>query len=533
MSTKSKKIRNARVIATDIFMLIAVLAIVFLMMLIAMGYKFTDDGGIEQSGLLEISSQPSSAKVTIDGDELFSPTEISKLLSTGSHDVKLTKNGYDVWKSQVEIEAGLLTKITWARLFPINPTVTTVDTHDKPLTITSFSPSRKNLIVAEADSDSLELINIQQDKLKAKTIKFSDFAYIPSENNDFKIQSSDFKVVSWSNNDSKVLVSQQVGESNYWIIVNLADIKKSINLTETFSKNFTQLLLANDSASKIWALADGELTEINIENKTMTQVIAKNVTRIANNQNTIAYVAKSSEPILGAKTETETTSDGDTATNKIFVYNEGEDGATAIVELGDDSSPLITMGTYWSKNWLAYTHSGDFHCMSGKYPSYNKSQESDFKDIYKTAINFEPSYITNNPEQRVIITASNKRLLGFDIETLRPYNFEVDADLTNINWLDNYLIWNQEADKIIAHDFTGENRRELASTTLSNNSPAVISENNQYFYYFTTEESPIQSSDQTTNSEQSENSSSESANNSTEQTTTQVNYVLKREKLNI
>ena len=80
MSTKSKKIRNARVIATDIFMLIAVLAIVFLMMLVAMGYKFTNDGGIEQSGLLEISSQPSSAKVTIDGNELFSPTEISKLL---------------------------------------------------------------------------------------------------------------------------------------------------------------------------------------------------------------------------------------------------------------------------------------------------------------------------------------------------------------------------------------------------------------------------------------------------------------------
>ena len=246
MSTKSKKIRNARVIATDIFMLIAVLAIVFLMMLVAMGYKFTDKGGIEQSGLLEISSQPSSAKVTIDGDELFSPTEISKLLSAGTHDVKLSKNGYDVWKSQVEIEAGLLTKITWARLFPINPTVDTVDIHDKPLTITSFSPSRKNLIIAEAESESLELLNIQSDKLKAKIIKFADFAYIPSES-DAKIQSSDFKIVSWSNNDSKILVRQQVGESAHWILVNLSDTKKSVDLTTIFNKNFTQLLLDRKS----------------------------------------------------------------------------------------------------------------------------------------------------------------------------------------------------------------------------------------------------------------------------------------------
>lgn len=526
MSTKSKKIRNARVIATDIFMLIAVLAIVFLMMLVAMGYKFTDDGGIEQSGLLEISSQPSSAKVTIDGNELFSPTEISKLLSAGEHDIKLSKNGYDVWKSNVEIEAGLLTKITWARLFPLNPTITTVDTHDKPLTITSFSPSRKNLIVAEADSDSLELINIQQDKLKAKTIKFADFAYIPSES-DSKIQSSDFKIISWSNNDSKVLVRQQVGETSNWIVVNLSDTKKSINLSQTFNKNFTQLLFANDSASKIWALADGELTEINIEDKNMTQIIAKDVLRIANNQNTVAYIAKSKDSVLGAeKSDTSTAEglDGETATNKIFIYNEGEDGATAIVELGDDNDAIMTMGTYWSKNWLAYTHAGDFYYMSGKYPVYNKSPETDFKNVYKTAITFSPTFISNNPEQRVIITASSKQLLGFDIETLKPYEFEVDADLPGINWLDNYLIWNQENDKIVVHDFTGENRRELASTSLTNNSPAVISENNQYFYYFTTEESPVDETPANT----------ETAEVTTENITTKkVNYVLKREKLNI
>ena len=61
MNTKTKKIRNARIIATDIFMLIAVIAIVFIMMLIAMGFSFTNNGRIEQSGLVEISSRPSSA----------------------------------------------------------------------------------------------------------------------------------------------------------------------------------------------------------------------------------------------------------------------------------------------------------------------------------------------------------------------------------------------------------------------------------------------------------------------------------------
>ena len=185
------------------------------------------------------------------------------------------------------------------------------------------------------------------------------------------------------------------------------------------------------------------------------------------------------------------------------------------------------MGTYWSKNWLAYVNAGDFHCMSGKYPAFNKARETDFKDIYKTAITFEPNYITHNPEQRVIITASNKELLGFDIETLRPYIFSVDSDLSSINWLDNYLIWNQEGDKIVTHDFTGENRRELASTNLSG-FPAVISENNQYFYFFTTEDSVVESlSNDNSNLDTSETAPAES------ETTKQVNYVLRREKLNI
>ena len=130
MSNKSKKIRNARIIATDIFMFVAVIAIVFLMMLIAMGFKFNDDGDLEQSGLLQVSSHPSSAKVTIDGNELLMPTEISKLLSIGEHDLKVTKTGYDTWNSTVSIESGLLTEISWVRLFPLDPKLSDVDTFD-------------------------------------------------------------------------------------------------------------------------------------------------------------------------------------------------------------------------------------------------------------------------------------------------------------------------------------------------------------------------------------------------------------------
>ena len=53
---RKKKLENARVIMTNIFMGISVIGIVFVLMLIAMGYNFNEKGGIEQSGLIQISS---------------------------------------------------------------------------------------------------------------------------------------------------------------------------------------------------------------------------------------------------------------------------------------------------------------------------------------------------------------------------------------------------------------------------------------------------------------------------------------------
>ena len=117
---KSKKIRNARIIATNIFMTISVIAIVFVLTLIAMGFTFNESGNLEQSGgLVQISSHPSGATVEIDKVTQFSHTEINKMLKAGAHEIKISKPGYDTWETNLEIDAGLLNRIEWVRLFPL------------------------------------------------------------------------------------------------------------------------------------------------------------------------------------------------------------------------------------------------------------------------------------------------------------------------------------------------------------------------------------------------------------------------------
>ena len=156
---RKKKIQNIRIMITNILMAISVIGIVFILMLIAMGYNFNENGGLEQSGLIQISSSPKGATVEIDNETQFGRTDISKMLSSGDHRVKISKDGYDSWERTIKVDAGLLTRIEWARLFPLKANTATVAQFSN-LRLAEFSDNRKNLFVIEHDSPIASYINI-------------------------------------------------------------------------------------------------------------------------------------------------------------------------------------------------------------------------------------------------------------------------------------------------------------------------------------------------------------------------------------
>lgn len=542
MNTKTKKIRNARIIATDIFMLIAVIAIVFIMMLVAMGFSFTDNGRIEQSGLVEISSRPSSAKVTIDGKELFSTTEVNKLLATGSHDIKITKTGYDTWNYTINIEAGLTTTIDWVRLFPLNPEIANVDTFDKKLAIASVSESRRSILVAEDKATTFSVLNLQDEKLKeVAKIKFQDLLGELGEG-ETAATANDFKVVAWNGNDTRILVSHQKGDTNEWIIVNTSEPTKSINITKLYNKDFTKLLFANDAATNLWALtAEGELSELNTNSTAAPIAVATNVKQMINNGDTVIYVAPSKDLVFDSygnetsstkttESEEDTESDIKAATDKIFVYNEGEIDSTAIADLGS-ANPTVVLdtGTYWSKDWLVYNLNDKLIIRKGSYPIYNKTQDSDFAIVKEVELGYVPSIATHNSDQRIIVAANGADIYTYDIIYTTERKYQSDIELTNLNWLDDFLYWQSKDKTIVVRDFNGDNRRELLSDVLEE-LPITISANNRYLYFFTTEEIPVITKDEAKAEEKTEETTTETTESNTPAATRPI-YYLTREKL--
>ena len=464
---KQKKIRNIRVILTNIFMSISVVAIVFVLMLIAMGFSFNESGKLEQAGLLQLSSHPSGASVEIDKSVQFGHTDFSKMLSAGEHSIYIDKEGYDYWKQDVKIDAGLVTRVEWIRLFPKNAQISNVSGF-KPVRLATFSPDRRWLILAEQDSNNLIRINIQDEKLKRGTLPLANLLSTNSTN----AQIGDITIMAWSENCNKLLARWDHDDKATWHLFDLEHSENSLNLSSKFDLSFEDVQIANGSASKLWALANGKLYSIDLEKYSVSDPIAENVLLFAHNRDNVAFISTGKDE--NGKTK-----------RYLLLYKEGEKGSTHVRTFSGkkDLAVRLAMGTHWNEEWIAFQAGKQINILSGRYPSYGKDEADKLKTKLEETLDYTPLALSVNQKQRIVIFAGENGYYHYDIETASKNNVAVNNPINSINWLDDYLLWQNVNNKVVIRDFDGSNRRTVAKKA-SANLPVVISENNHWLYYF-------------------------------------------------
>ena len=493
---RKKKLRNARVIATNIFMGVSVIAIVFVLMLIAMGYRFTENGSLKQSGLIQIKSNPRGATVEIDGEEQFSRTDFNKMLSSGGHHIKISKTGYDTWEKTIDIDAGLLTRVEWARLFPINPNTSTVTTFSN-LRLAEFSKDRKNLLVIEHDSPIAQFINLQGEKITTHKISLND-AFDNGEN----VLEGKINIVDWNESGNKIIANWTRNDTTTWHIIDLEDAKRSINLSKRYGATFTDIRISNESASKLWILEKNNIRIIDTSSHTISGVLVSDVEQFTNNKDVIGYVG---------------TDSSDHNYRKIMVFKEGEKGSSTILNLKKEN-PAITlaMGSYWNESWIAYSVNNHISVHSGTYPSFDRPSKNSLKEFLKRDLEYTPNLASTNQLGRIVIFTGDTNVTSVDIETRDDFDTTTEKEVAKLNWLDSYLIWENVDNKIVIRDFDGDNRREILS--VNNDQPINITENNRWLYFFEIKEADAD-----------ENGEAKEATKNTP--SSETIYVLKRQKL--
>ena len=159
---KRAKRQSLKIIVSEMMMVITVIITVVVLVFVVSGYWLNADFKVERQGMLQINSVPTGASVAVDGDSpWFQRTNTSKILSSGKHEVVLSKDGYDTWSKTVNIKEGLLYRLNYPHLFLKDRTKESVyDT--TTATFATVSPSRKLLLLANNTTDWL-LINIDSE----------------------------------------------------------------------------------------------------------------------------------------------------------------------------------------------------------------------------------------------------------------------------------------------------------------------------------------------------------------------------------
>ena len=446
-----KRRQSLKVIVSETIMTLTVVITVIVLALVVSGYWLNSNFEIERQGMLQISSVPTGADVTIDGGSSWlQRTNTSKVLTSGEHEVKLTKEEYDSWSKTINIAEGLLYRLRYPRLFPLERTKETVYPGLGDVFAT-VSPTNNRMILSDK-STKWKLLNLENETLTPEAIDVSElFAAADGTIAPFTIETA-----TWSNDESHLLVKiLNTENTTEWLVVDLKNPKNSLNLTKLFNASFSQIEIIDDSASTLLAKRDGNLHKINTSDKSISAILVSNVSDFSRYRNEIVYSAKIS-------TEEEPTR------YQIGIMSLGNEATTEVVET--TTPALVGIARFYDE---IYIYTIEENTLS----IYDKK---DTKLVESFALSFHPDKLEIGWYGDFVVMYSGQNIATLDMEAKTVREWTLDGP--NLAWLDQDMLFSVSEGKLYVYDPDGLNRRQLAEN-VSSHFPAIITKD-KWLYYF-------------------------------------------------
>lgn len=434
-----------KVVIAELGMVIAVIAIVIVATLASMGFFVNSDWTIEQSGLLQLHSLPTGASVELDGETLFFRTNLSRTMAEGKHTLKLSREGYDSWQKVINMRPGVLLRVYYPRLFLQNRTPATVMDLGKDLAFYAASRDRTTILYANQKSARWNLVDLKGDEVKTTTLDLTEV--LPGvENGAFAGKVTEVK---WSNNSDRVLVKVSYNDKNAWVMVDLRDVKASLNLTDTFGMEFQQIELVNGSMGQLFALRDHQLYRIDVADRKMSGVLLNNIEAFASYGANLIYLAR--------------VKDDEVTVQKIGIYKDGEKGGTILKTVPAGTKVRIALTNYYDQDYVAMTLDNRLTVLYGKLPTYTTNDETGVMSLEPLLDNVElvtvPTSLAVSPGGEYLLARHDKQLMVVDAETGELHEYE--APTAQVAWFDDSMLYVVADQSLQVWDFDNTNQRTL------------------------------------------------------------------------
>ncbi len=446
-------------------MTLSVVAIVTVLMLIVLGYSFNQkDGRFEQGGLLQFSSTPSGATITLDEVKLGSQTTTKANVESGNHSVSYDLEGYKTWKKAITILPGQIGWLSYARLIPKSLTPQTLRSFTT-LSSTLASPQHNYMVLHEAaDQPVFVLANIQDDTTKYSDLQLSAGSYTaPSAG---KTQS--FTMESWSSNEQSILVKHVYNTDKIeWILLDREEPEKSVNISTAFGVLPDRLIFAGGGDRMLFAQTGDIVRRINLDDQTLSRPLVSQVDYFkAYDDKTIIYSTTPNDKAL-----------------RTVGYASVDIAVPQTIGTYPADGKLLRadMGSYFNKRYVAIVHGPKVTIFSGTLP---KPDEKGSLKIFKSqTVPENTTGIAMSRNGRFVVTSLADGYATYDIELLKydRTTWAVPSTVQReLQWLDDYTLWSDNGGQIRFYEFDGANQNNIM--TVTEGFSASRSPNNKFFY---------------------------------------------------
>ena len=449
---------SIKVIISEALMFLAVILTVAILALLVSGYWLSSDFKVERNGMLQVSSIPTGANIEIDGQpsSWLERTNSSKILSSGEHSVKLTKEGYDSWSKTINISEGLLYRLLYPRLFlqqRFTEKILDVGTY----TGATISPDYNSLVLFN-DTTNWGFVNLDTDKPTIQSFDVSSLFQSPSadggSNAAFlgEITSAD-----WDFDSSHILIATKHEDSTEWILLDVHNINKSINLTKEFDVDFSDIEIMDNNSNTLLAIRDNNLYKMDVSSRALSAVLVKNVNDFDHYHNEIVFSA------------TRESVDNQVPAQYYVGYLKlGNDKITELEQIEAPAKVIISK-FYDEKNIIVTQYN--------KVTIHNiESYDDASKEYY---LPFSPNQIKAGYSGEFLSFSQDNNMASLDMEanTVREWTIE-----DHHAWLDGSMIYAVSDGELVVYDFDGLNRRAIAKN-VSSHFPVTIT-SDKWLYYF-------------------------------------------------
>lgn len=424
-------------------MTLAVIALVSTLVFYTIGYRFnSNEGTFAQGGLVQMSSRPSGADITINGNSFGSRTSAKTTLAAGSHFIAMQREGYHAWQKTVEVEAGNLLWLNYTRLVPMELNPTSVAELDNVSSTAASQNNQTYAIWQSAEEPVFTLADISSQTVETEEIELPEDVYtVPDED-----ESQQFAIDSWGPDSRYLLVNHSYGDTQEWLVIDTDNPEQSSNVTRLLAIEADEIKFSYQSSDEVYALIGSDVRRVDLSAATMSRPILTEVAEFSvTESDRLSYVS-----LLDEETNQKT----------VGYYEPGLEAAQSLRTIQDeaDTETHVALGEYYGDQYQAISHGSQLTITSGEPASEELETVADLE------MSEEIHHLSIKTGGRYVVAQTNQAYSVYDIElekhSITPIKGEADID-KELKWLDNYHLASDRSGHLRMYEFDGANQRNL------------------------------------------------------------------------